>query len=57
MEAKGLEKKKLRSEILNYALEASEFGRLFKLRFRGVSNQAPRIKTMKSFNELTKWIN
>ena len=29
MEAKGLEKKKLRSEILNYALEASEFGRLF----------------------------
>lgn len=57
MEAKGLEKKKLRSEILNYALEASEFGRLFKLRFRGVSNQARRIKTMKSFNGLTKWIN
>lgn len=57
MEAKGLEKKKLRSEFLNYALEASEFGRLFKLRFRGVSNQALRIKTMKSFNGLTKWIN
>lgn len=57
MEAKGLEKKKLRSEILNCALEAYEFGRLFKLRFRGVSNQARRIKTMKSFNGLTKWIN
>lgn len=56
MEAKGLEKKKLRSEFLNYALEASEFGRLFKLRFRGVSNHALRIKTMKSFNGLTKRI-
>ena len=57
MEAKGLEKKKLRSEILNYALEVSEFGRLFKLRVKGVSNQARRVKTMKSFNVLTKWIN
>ena len=57
MEAKGLEKKKLRSEFLTYALEASEFGRLFKLRFRAVSNQARRIKTMKSFNGITKWIN